>query len=203
MPLYLPPAPEPAERCVRTALRSPVVRAPHSRESHRVHPEGREVRESREDLVPARPLPVHQWEVGAAPAASAPLVGWRFLLMRDGLPVGTAETRLTADGWAFSHFGEGPYAASTDLALRRADELEETWSPCLLSVPRLYMLTLWLRPAGKADGPPEPATGGPVAGDLLVPLAPAPPGIAANRPMTAATLHALVGSRLAPAQLAG
>ncbi|MQS07107.1 hypothetical protein [Streptomyces alkaliphilus] len=202
MPLHLPPAPEPAERCVRTALRSPAVLAPHSRETHRAHREDREVRESREDLVPARPLPVHQWEVGTAVPASAPLVGWRFLLMRDGLPVGTAETRLTPDGWAFSHFGEGPYAASTDLALRRADELEDSWSPCLLSVPRLYMLTLWLRPAAEA-GAAEPAAGGPVAGDLLIPLAPAPPGIAANRPMTAATLHTLVGSRLAPAQLAG
>ncbi|MCE7079383.1 hypothetical protein [Streptomyces sp. ST2-7A] len=201
MPLYLPPAPESAEHCVRTALRSPALRAPRSRESHGAHREDREVHESRENLVPTRPLPVHQWEVGTVVPASAPLVGWRFLLVRDGLPVGTAETRLTPGGWTFSHFGEGPYAASTDLALRRAEELDDTWSPCLLSVPRLYMLTLWLRPVGET-GTAEP-TAGPVAGDLLVPLAPAPPGIAANRPMTAATLHALVGSRLAPARLAG
>ena len=95
-----------------------------------------------------------------------------------------AETLLTPDGWAFSHFFEGPYVTSTELALKQAETLQHPYQPRLLSVPGLYMLTLWLHGDTAADG----AEGHPAATDLLVPLAPAPPGIAAHRPHPVADL---------------
>jgi hypothetical protein len=67
----------------------------------------------------------------------------------------------------------------------------------LLSVPELYMLTLWLHADCTADG----ATGHPAATDLLVPLAPAPPGIAAHRPYLVTELLPVLTHRVTPAPL--
>ncbi len=106
---------------------------------------------------------------------------------------------LTPDGWAFSHFFEGPYIASTELALRQAEAAAQPHQPRLLSVPELYMLTLWLHGDPTADG----ASGAPLATDLLVPLAPAPPGIAAHRPYRAADLLPMLTLRTAPSPLLG
>ena len=68
------------------------------------------------------------------------------------------------------------------------------YQPRLLSVPELYMLTLWLHGDCTADG----ADGRPAATDLLVPLAPAPPGIAAHRPHRVAELLPVLTHRLTP-----
>jgi hypothetical protein len=113
--------------------------------------------------------------------------------------VAAAETRLTADGWTFSHFFEGPYIASTEHALRQAETMKQPYQARLLSVPGLYMLTLWLHGDCTADG----TTGHPAATDLLVPLAPAPPGIAAHRPHRVAELLPLLTHRATPAPLLG
>jgi hypothetical protein len=102
---------------------------------------------------------------------------------------------LTPDGWAFSHFFEGPYVTSTERALRQAETLTQPYQPRLLSVPGLYMLTLWLHGDTDSDG----ADGDPAATDLLVPLAPAPPGIAAHRPHRVADLLPVLTHRVAPA----
>ena len=110
-----------------------------------------------------------------------------------------AETMLTPDGWAFSHFFEGPYIASTERALRQAETMGQPYQPRLLSVPSLYMLTLWLHGDCTADG----ATGHPAATDLLVPLAPAPPGIAAHRPHRVAELLPVLTHRVTPVPLLG
>lgn len=104
---------------------------------------------------------------------------------------------LTPDGWAFSHFFEGPYLASTQRALRQAEALTMDFEPRLLSVPELYMLTLWLRRDLTAD----PASGALDPADLLVPLAPAPPGICAHRPHRVSELLPVMTLRLTPAPL--
>ncbi|MGQ5227514.1 hypothetical protein ACW69C_12635 [Streptomyces sp. MN3] len=191
MPLHVPPAPAPALRSVLTALSSPTA-----------------VRDARTPSLlraqgPASaelPLPVHVLDrVTADGETSTTLAGWRFLIRTGDRAVAAADTVLTADGWAFSRFFEGPYIASTELALRQAETMTQPYQPRLLSVPGLYMLALWLHGETEADG----AAGGPAATDLLVPLAPAPPGIAAHRPHRVTELLPVLTHRVAPTRLLG
>ncbi|WP_405655337.1 hypothetical protein [Streptomyces sp. RK9] len=191
MPLSVPPAPAPALRSVLAALGSPTA-----------------VRGARTPVLcatqgPTRaelPLPVHELDhVTATGTSPTKLTGWRFLIRCGERAVAAADTMLTPDGWAFSHFCEGPYIASAELALRHAEAMPKPYQPRLLSVPELYMLTLWLHADctdDGADGPLAPT-------DLLVPLAPAPPGIAAHRPHRAADLLPVLTHRLTPAPLLG
>ncbi|QXE37949.1 hypothetical protein KQY30_30700 [Streptomyces sp. GMY02] len=200
MPLHVPPAPAPALRSVLAALGSPTA-----------------VRDARTPalqsvqgpLSPELPLPVHVLSVlspvtpasltGTAEARTPQtrLVGWRFLIHSGDRAVAAADTMLTADGWAFSRFFEGPYITATERALRQAETLGTDFQPRLLSVPELYMLTLWLHGDTEADA----STGAPEPADILVPLAPAPPGFAAHRPHRVAELLPRIGLRLAPAPL--
>lgn len=191
MPLRVPPAPAPALRSVLTALSSPTA-----------------VREARTPALlgaqgpatPELPLPVHVLDrVTAEGAAATRLAGWRFHIRCGDRAVAAAETMLTPDGWAFSHFFEGPYVASTERALRQAESVTQPYQPRLLSVPELYMLTLWLHGDSTADA----ASGHPAAADLLVPLAPAPPGIAAHRPHRVAELLPVLTDRVTPTRLLG
>ncbi|GAA3814582.1 hypothetical protein ACFS5L_35980 [Streptomyces phyllanthi] len=189
MPLHVPQAPAPAMRTVLTALGSPtaVREAPTP-----------SLRNAQGPVTPELPLPVHVLDRITPEGASATrLAGWRFLISCDGRAVAAAETRLTPDGWAFSHFFEGPYVAATELALRQAESVQQPYQARLLSVPELYMLTLWLHGDCTADG----ATGHPAATDLLVPLTPAPPGIAANHPYQVADLLPVLTHRVTPARL--
>ncbi|MEU3985622.1 hypothetical protein AB0F77_37105 [Streptomyces sp. NPDC026672] len=186
MPLQVPPAPAPALRSVLAALGSPTAvreaRTPALRSAQ--HPATAEL-----------PLPVHVLDRITPEGMSATrLTGWRFLIRCDERAVAAAETMLTPDGWAFSHFFEGPYIPSTERALRQAETLQQTYQPRLLSLPGLYMLTLWLHGDCTADG----AEGHPAATDLLVPLAPAPPGIAAHRPHRVAELLPVLTNRATP-----
>ncbi|BBC97299.1 hypothetical protein ACFY2H_31915 [Streptomyces griseofuscus] len=176
MPLHVAPAPAPALRSVLTALGSPTA----VREARTPS-----LRAAQGPSTPELPLPVHVLDRITPQGLSATrLAGWRFLIRCGDRAVAAAETMLTPDGWAFSHFFEGPYVASTELALKQAETLQHPYQPRLLSVPGLYMLTLWLHGDTAADG----AEGHPAATDLLVPLAPAPPGIAAHRPHPVADL---------------
>jgi hypothetical protein len=134
-----------------------------------------------------------------AGASATRLAGWRFLIRSGDRAVAAAETMLTPDGWAFSHFFEGPWVASTERALRQAETMTQPYQARLLSVPELYMLTLWLHGDCTADG----ATGHPAATDLLVPLAPAPPGIAAHRAQRVADLLPVLTLRITRGPLLG
>ena len=198
MPLHIPPAPAAAERSILAALLPPEVptTASDSPPTGRgpLHPA------PLADLTPVLPLPVHQLTPTTRPAEEphATLTGWRFLLAQDGVPVGAAEATLTADGWAFSHFCAGPFVASTERAMRLGEALPRAYQPRLLSVPQLYMLTLWLH----ADHEAAADSGALAPDDLLVPLAPAPPGIAAEQPAPAATLLPLLTSRVPTLDLA-
>ncbi|MEU7280138.1 hypothetical protein AB0A69_15320 [Streptomyces sp. NPDC045431] len=195
MPLHVSQAPAPALRSVLMALGSAAVREAHTPA----------LRSVQGPLSPELPLPVHVLDVldvrdQVVPAAGAPrtrLTGWRFLIRGGGRPVAAADTRLTPDGWAFSHFFEGPYLASTERALHQAETMTTHYQPRLLSVPELYMLTLWLH----GDPDADPATGSPAPTDLLVPLAPAPPGIAAHLPYRVADLLPVLTLRLGPPPL--
>ncbi|MBK3567685.1 MULTISPECIES: hypothetical protein [Streptomyces] len=189
MPLHVPPAPAPALRSVLTALGSPTA----VREARTPS-----LRAAQGPATPELPLPVHVLDrVTPEGTAVTSLAGWRFLIRCGDRAVAAAETMLTPDGWAFSHFFEGPYIAATERALRQAENMKGAYQPRLLSVPGLYMLTLWLHGDLTADG----AGGHPAATDLLVPLAPAPPGIAAHRPHRVAELLPVLTHRVTPAPL--
>ncbi|RZU17808.1 hypothetical protein [Streptomyces sp. BK239] len=186
MPLHVPPAPAPALRSVLTALASPTAVSEARTPS---------LRDAEGPAVPELPLPLHVLDRITPEGVSATrLAGWRFLIRCGDRAVAAAETRLTADGWAFSHFFEGPYIASTERALRQAESTPQPYQARLLSVPGLYMLTLWLHGDCASDG----VTGHPAATDLLVPLAPAPPGIAAHRPHRVAELLPVLTLRVTP-----
>lgn len=187
MPLHVPPAPAPALRSVLAALGSPTA----VREARTPA-----LRSVQGPLSPEHPLPVHVLDrIGRdGPAPTTRLAGWRFLIRSTERAVAAAETMLTPDGWAFSHFFEGPYIASTELALRHAEAAATPYQPRLLSIPELYMLALWLHGDTEADA----SGGSPAPSDLLVPLAPAPPGIAAHRPHRVADLLPVITTRIAP-----
>ncbi|WDV50246.1 hypothetical protein PV963_07650 [Streptomyces coeruleorubidus] len=191
MPLHVPPAPAPALRAVLTALSSPTA-VREARTPSLLRAQG--------PATPELPLPVHVLDRVTTEGVSATrLAGWRFLIRCGDRAVAAAETMLTPDGWAFSRFFEGPYITSTERALRQAETMPQPYQPRLLSVPSLYMLTLWLHEDCTADG----AAGHPAATDLLVPLAPAPPGIAAHRPHRVAELLPVLTHRVTSTRLLG
>lgn len=185
MPLHVPPAPAPALRSVLAALGSPTA----VREARTPA-----LRSAQGPLSPEHPLPVHVLD-GSGPGGLAPttrLAAWRFQIRGAERAIAAADTMLTPDGWTFSHFFEGPYIASTELALRQAEAVSTHYQPRLLSIPELYMLALWLHEDTEADA----STGSPAPADLLVPLAPAPPGIAAHRPHQVADLLPVITTRI-------
>jgi len=147
------------------------------------------------------PLPVHVFEparvTGGLPQAR--LTGWRFHIRAGAQVVAAGETVATPDGWVFSRFSEGPYLLSTERALRQAETLPATYQPHLLSVPGLYMLALWLHCDPRADA----VTAQPDPSDLLIPLAPAPPGITSHRVHRLVELVPVLSMRLAQSPLAG
>ncbi|MBM7055672.1 hypothetical protein [Streptomyces durocortorensis] len=190
MPLHVPSAPAPALRSVLAAIGSPTA-VREARTSA--------LRSVQGPLSPELPLPVHVLD-RIAPTGEAPLTrlaAWRFLIRSEGRAVAAADTVLTPDGWTFSHFFEGPYLASTELAVRQAEASATVCQARLLSIPELYMLTLWLHGDTEAD----PADGVLAPTDVLVPLAPAPPGIAAHRPHRVADLLPVISLRVAPGPL--
>lgn len=196
MSLQVPPAPPAASHSVLAALRSPGA-------THRgrtpLAPGGAPC-----SLQPELPLPLHEMASFDPPRGGSltRLAGWRFLLRESGAPAGApaagaAETVLTADGWAFACFSEGPYVTSTQRALRQAESMPGSYQPRLLSVPQLYMLTLWLHTDADAD-----ASGGtPLPADVLIPLAPAPPGITPHLPRRVDALLPLLTRRVATTPL--
>jgi hypothetical protein len=181
MPLHTLPAPRTALQAVLAALNSPTA----TREAPTLH-------NSPGPVTTSHPHPVHVLDEAAAAdnvLTTTRRIGWRFLINAGGAAIASAETISTADGWTFSHFSEGPFVTSTYHALRQAQALPALYEYRLLSVPGLYMLALWLHlDAGSGTG-----------GDLLVPLAPAPLGIAAHRPYRAEELLSTLTRRLTPA----
>jgi hypothetical protein len=191
MPLHFSPAPVPALRSVLAALSSPTAVREARTPALRV---------ASAPLTPEHPLPMHVLDtttVGKTGLPGARLTGWRFHIRAEDRVVAAGESMPTADGWTFNHFCEGPYLSSTERALAQADALPTLYQPHLLSVPGLYMFTLWLHSDQSAD----PGSAQPAAGDLIIPLAPAPPGIAAHRLHRLSDLVPVLSLWLAPAPL--
>ncbi|MFD7736038.1 hypothetical protein ACFV6F_37340 [Kitasatospora phosalacinea] len=111
----------------------------------------------------------------------APLTVGEFT--EDGLDgvVAAAEVVDGPAGPVFSHLTAGPFLDSTVRALRQAWQLTHgtpgRYEPRLLSLPEHYASALWLHGAQPGE-------------DLLVPLAPAPLGVAAHQVLPAAELLA-------------
>jgi hypothetical protein len=100
--------------------------------------------------------------------------GWRYMLRHEGAAVAVAQTMIDAGGRpAFAQFNSGPFVASTQEALGRAEEYaggagDADIEPRLLHVPALHALALWLH---SGDG----------TSDVVLPMAPTPPGIDATQ----------------------
>lgn len=192
MPLHFSQPPAPALRSVLAALSSPTA----VREARTPA-----LRETTAPLTAEHPLPVHVLDTTSPTGQGLPgarLTGWRFHIHVGDQVAAAGESVRTADGWTFQHFCEGPYLASTEHALRQADLLPTPYQPHLLSVPGLYMLTLWLHTVPATD----PGSAQPAPADLVIPLAPAPPGISAHRLHRLTDLVPVLNLRLAAAPAA-
>ncbi|MCF2527562.1 hypothetical protein [Yinghuangia soli] len=112
-------------------------------------------------------------------------VGWRWLVHDGGHTVGAVEVADTGHG-PVARFTEGPFTTCTDAAVatvRSLPQIERGYYELrLLHIPGLYTVALWL-----AD----------LIGwqDLLVPLAPAPPGVQPLRAYPADELAGALGAR--------
>jgi hypothetical protein len=100
-------------------------------------------------------------------------IGWRYLLRQGGQTVAAAQTIVDAGKATFAQFNSGPFVPATQEALGQAEQYAggeegEDLEPRLVHVPALYAMALWLH---GTDG----------AGDVILPIAPTPPGVAANR----------------------
>lgn len=101
-------------------------------------------------------------------------VGWRHFLP-TGDPAGPvlADTAIRdSDQYVFAGLTESPFASDLEgrLAALRQDPTVSagSYGAALLQVPALYVMAIWLQDAAHHD-------------DLLVPVAPTPPSLAAGR----------------------
>lgn len=109
---------------------------------------------------------------------------WRYLVRHEDELVAMAETiEASAGEHALAQVNYGPFVGGTADALRAAEEATADGDADVqvLHVPALYLVALWLHRGS------DEAT--------LVPVAPAPPGIEANRPYPAGELLGLLADR--------
>jgi hypothetical protein len=139
----------------------------------------RGLREARPEQISATvPHAVFNLTLAAAKEGkvdAARLTGWRFLLAVDEHVLASAETRSEGGLQTFSHVNAGPFVGGTVEALAVAEKAAEAderqLELRLLSVPAVYLMSVWLQPSGGGQG-----------GDaVFVPIAPAPTGLEANR----------------------
>ncbi len=111
--------------------------------------------------------------------ASATLTGFRYLVAGGGATVAAAEVQVGAAGAAtrLANINYGPYVEATAQALTQVAALPAagaaSYEVRLLRSSPLYLIALWLKPDSGT-------------GDIIYPLAPAPPGLQANQPYAAA-----------------
>lgn len=194
MVLRVPETPEHAREAVRAVLATPRRRTAPPPDSVFAGPSGSPDAEA-DDADPDVPGPTavcphRMFEIDLADLAAgrgveaARPVGWRWLIHERGRTVGAVEVAEPVGGPPLARFTEGPFTTGTDAAVATVRSLPHVergyYELRLLHIPGLYTVALWL-----AD----------LAGwqDLLVPLAPAPPGVQPLRPYPAAELaHTLV-----------
>jgi hypothetical protein len=125
-----------------------------------------------------------------SPLAAARPTGWRYLLKQGDLAVASAETVETEQSeHRFALFNSGPFVAATDQTLAAAEDLpevaDEDVEARLLTVPGVALRALWLHGART---------------DLLLPLAPAPPGLAPGRAYAPAEVFELIADQAGAAR---
>ena len=177
MSLTLPPAPAEALSVVRNAI-GDVIQARGPRAALTT--------ERVEFLDFAVPHPVYA--VGLEQIAqrellsSATLVAWRYLLLDDQQVRCAVEVDVRAEDRQlnFSHINRGPFVASSVESITVAETLapvqQHDYELRLLKIPGLYLLALWLH------GPDE----------IIVPVAPAIPGLVSNVPYNESDLLAVL-----------
>ena len=151
----------------------------------------RRLRAARPEQLSAT-LPHQVYVLGLDDAANGDVAraqpsGWRYLLEADREVVASAETRLESDDQhTFSHINEGPFVRGTVRALavadRAASEHEHALEFAVLHVPALYLMSVWLRPDGRAKSDDS----------LFIPIAPAPAGVEANEVYTSVAFAGLI-----------
>lgn len=138
-----------------------------------------------DELRLAHPLQMYVIGLGdlAGGLARARPVAWRYLVQHDSGPVALAETvRDDAGGHVFSQLNYGPFVAGTAAALEAAGREPGDAEVRLLHLPAVHLIAVWRHSPGS---------------DTLVPAAPAPTGVEADRAYPAAELFTLL-ARHAP-----
>jgi hypothetical protein len=111
--------------------------------------------------------------------ASATPTGFRYLVAGGGTTVAAAEVQVNSNGVAtlLANINYGPYVGATAQALTQVAALPAvgaaSYEVRLLRSSPIYLMALWLKPDSGT-------------GDIIYPLAPAPPGLQAGQPYTAA-----------------
>jgi hypothetical protein len=126
--------------------------------------------------------------------ADAPMTAWRYLVEEDGAAVASAEVGVDRTGnvRGFDHLNEGPFVQATAAAERAAAKLPQVRDgrveARIVRIPALYVMALWLKDLDGDD-------------DVVIPMAPAPQFLEANRPYTEREfLNALAGPARARAK---
>ena len=107
----------------------------------------------------------------------APLTAWRYLVEQGDATVASAEVGVDPKGAVrgFDHLNEGPFVQATAAAQKAAARLPQVRDgrveARIVRIPALYVMALWLKDLDGDD-------------DVVVPMAPAPPFLEANRPYT-------------------
>jgi hypothetical protein len=152
---------------------------------HRAEAPGRSRARALRDIGPrgrrlASPHKVHNLRLSDLEKGGlrdAPMTAWRYLVEDDGTAVASAEVGVDANGAVrgFDHLNEGPFVQATAAAQKAAAELPQVrdgrMEARILRIPALYVMALWLK---DLDGD----------SDVIVPMAPAPPYLEADRPYT-------------------
>jgi hypothetical protein len=109
--------------------------------------------------------------------ADAPMTAWRYLVEEAGATVASAEVGVDGKGAVrgFDHVNKGPFAQATAAAQKAAARLPQVRGgrveARVIRIPALYVMALWLK---DLDGD----------ADVVIPMAPAPPFLEANRAYT-------------------
>ncbi len=96
--------------------------------------------------------------------AAAQLVGWRYLMQRQGVPGVSAEVAVSSSGeHRFAQLNEGPFVDQTAHLIAEVDGREPmkggSYELAVLRIPALYVMALWMRGNGQSE-------------DVIIPMEP-------------------------------
>jgi hypothetical protein len=102
----------------------------------------------------------------------AQLVGWRYLLQRDGTASFSAEVNVVSGEHTFSQLNQGPFVGQTADLVEKAEQSgrveDGSYELNVLRIPALYVMALWLR--NMENG-----------GDIVIPMGPTIPELEPGR----------------------